>query len=50
MTVTIAQSVLKARFVQQVVHSQLLKEYKALSEFSVLSLRNIRDFTLVINR
>ncbi|KAJ7878440.1 hypothetical protein B0H13DRAFT_1892671 [Mycena leptocephala] len=50
MTFTIAQSVLKARFVQQVVHSQLLKEDKALSEFSVLSLRTIRDFTLVINR
>ncbi|KAJ7797967.1 hypothetical protein B0H13DRAFT_1933897 [Mycena leptocephala] len=50
MTVTIARSVLEARFVQQVVLSQLLNEDKALSEFSVLSLRTIRDFTLFINR
>jgi hypothetical protein len=50
MAVTIAQSILATRLVQQVVHSQVLNEHKTLSKFSVLSLETIRDFTFFINK
>ncbi|KAJ7929729.1 hypothetical protein B0H13DRAFT_2538763 [Mycena leptocephala] len=47
MAVVIAQAVVAARLVQQVVHSQVLKEHK--SQSNVLVLTTIREFGFFIN-
>jgi hypothetical protein len=45
---SITQAIVQARFVQQTVHSQVLKERGALSNFSVLDA--IRESIFFINK
>jgi hypothetical protein len=48
MAITLAQAVVAACLVQQVVHSQVLKEHKSQSNFLVLT--TIREFGFFINK